>query len=201
MLGVACLGFVWWLPQFFANTLSAVTTLHLVLYTLNALRPTIVAENGRRLSCFPAAVLVILVNSRNELLLFSKSVDSWEIIAGGIEDQETILDAALRELEEEAGKNISVEPVGVVHAHSFHYDQQVRNMISIYYAMRYLDGEILPGDDMKGAVFEWKSLSGFSESELVIPNGQKWILERAISLVSMSKGENRPLEYFVEGGI
>ena len=164
------------------------------------LRPKVVGENGREFSCFPAAILVIVVNADDDVLLFSKNANDWEVVAGGIEDHETILDAALRELKEEAGDDVLVDPIGVVHAHTFHYDKVVRNMISIYYVVRYLGGEVVPGDDMVGAEYDWKPLSEIRESDLAIPAGQKWILERAVMLASNCEGQYASLEYFAERG-
>ncbi len=157
--------------------------------------PKLNAENGREFTCFPAAILVLVVNDVDEVLLFSKEAGRWAVIAGGVEDNETILDAALRELREEAGANVNVLPIGVSHAHTFHYDDSTRNMISIYYVFRYKGGEVVPGDDMSGARYAWKSMKSLDESELLIPEGQKWILERAVSFASTFDTQKADLEY------
>ena len=160
--------------------------------------PTVVAENGRVFTCFPAAVLVIPVNEAGQVLLFSKDQERWVTVAGGIEDNETVLDAAFRELREEAGPEISAEPVGVVHTHTFHYDRLARNMISIYYVVRYLGGEVKPGDDMAGASYAWRAPSDVSDEELLIPHGQVWILERAAAMAGTYSGHGVSFEYAVE---
>jgi 8-oxo-dGTP pyrophosphatase MutT (NUDIX family) len=157
--------------------------------------PKLSAENGREFTCFPTAILVLVVNDEDEVLLFSKKKSEWVVIAGGVEDDETILEAALRELREEAGTNVKVLPIGVSHAHTFHYDDSTRNMISIYYVFRYRGGEVVPGDDMSGAKYEWKSMQDLSESELLIPAGQKWILERSVSFASTFEAQKADLEY------
>jgi 8-oxo-dGTP pyrophosphatase MutT (NUDIX family) len=70
--------------------------------------PKLRAENGREFTCFPAAVLVVVVNDLDEVLLFSKGESKWVVISGGVEGNETILGAALRELREEAGESVEV---------------------------------------------------------------------------------------------
>ena len=157
--------------------------------------PSVIAQNGREFSCFPAAVLVIVVNDDREVLVFSRDVGEYVIVAGGVESDETILDAALRELKEEAGEALTVKPVGIAHVHTFHYDDQVRNMISIYYAMKYQAGDVIPGDDMADAAYQWMPIDDLVATELKIPDGQKWILERAASLVDAYGEDTAPLEY------
>jgi len=144
---------------------------------------------------------VIIINSESELLLFSHEADEWTVVAGAVEPNETIRDAAYRELSEEAGAELSAKAVGVAHAHTFHYDEQVRHMISIYYVMRYERGEIIPGDDMRGAEYRWWTLQDLkSKPELLaIPKHQVWILERAIELAKKYGDEDADLEYFVDG--
>jgi 8-oxo-dGTP pyrophosphatase MutT (NUDIX family) len=142
---------------------------------------------------------VLVVNDEDEVLLFSRKKSEWVVIAGGVEDDETILDAAWRELGEEAGTNIKVLPIGVSHAHTFHYDDSTRNMISIYYVFRYRGGEVVPGDDMYGAKYAWKSMKDLNESELLIAAGQKRILERSVSFASTFETQKADLEYIASG--
>lgn len=159
------------------------------------------ATSGREFSCFPAAVLVIVVNSNDELLLFSRNPDEWVILAGAVEANETIRDAAYRELREEAGDDLSAQAVGVAHAHTFHYDEAVQGMISLYYVMRYECGDIRPGSDMSGADYRWWALRELKKSprKLAIPRHQVWILERAVALARSFHDQEVALEYFVEG--
>jgi ADP-ribose pyrophosphatase YjhB (NUDIX family) len=143
---------------------------------------------------------VVVVNDLDEVLLFSKDECKWVVISGGVEDNETILGAALRELREEAGDSVKVLPIGVVHAHTFHYDNSTRHMISIYYVLRYKGGEVVPSDDMSGARYEWKAMKDLHEAELLIPAGQKWILERAVSFASTFEIQKADLEYVSRSG-
>lgn len=159
----------------------------------------VVAESGRVIACFPAAILVFVVNEDNEILLFSQEENRWTIIAGAIEAGETILDSALRELREEAGTSICVNPIGVVHAHSFNYDPSVEGMISIYYVVKFKKGEIIPGDDMAGAEYRWWSLDKIKAKidEIKIPDKQYWMFERAVEFCSSFENQDANLEYFV----
>ena len=109
--------------------------------------PKVTSEAGRDFSCFPAAVLVFLVDDSERFFLFCNRAGDRSIVSGGIESNETILDSARREVSEEVGEQVKASPVGVVHAHRFHYDAQVRDMISIYYLFHYRGGEIVPGSN------------------------------------------------------
>ena len=59
-----------------------------------------------------------------------------------------LLEAALREVREEAGHHVRVRPLGVVHASTFEYDARVRRMISVVFLMAHEGGAAVPGDDM-----------------------------------------------------
>ena len=68
------------------------------------LTPTVTAENGREFSCMPAAILVFVIDSEeNILLLRHPDREGWEVINGALEAGETVLEGALRESREEAG--------------------------------------------------------------------------------------------------
>lgn len=165
--------------------------------------PTVTAISGRKFSCFPAAVLVIVVNAQDEVLLFSTETDDWTVIAGAIDANETIRDAAYRELREEAGSDLSARAIGVVHAHTFHYDDVVRNLISIYYVLRYEEGDVFPGDDMSGAIYRWWPLADLRDApeRLAVPKHQVWLLERAVEMARTFEDQEASLEYFVDGDV
>jgi len=160
--------------------------------------PKLVSESGRKFTCFPAAILLFLINDDEEVLLFSKRPRQWSVITGAIEDNETILKSAERELHEETGGGIEASPIGVVHTHSFHHDSLVRNLISIHYVMHYKGGKVVPSDDEKGSIFEWWSLDNVKNqnAEIIIPKQQPWVFERAIFLFRNYNGVEVPLEYF-----
>ncbi|NES83177.1 MAG: NUDIX hydrolase [Moorea sp. SIO2B7] len=144
--------------------------------------------------------MIFLINEYEEVFLFSKSPNKWAVVSGAIEANETVLESAYRELHEEVGENIKVSPIGVAHTHTFHYDQYVHNMISIFYVMRFESGEIIPGDDEKNSKYDWWSLLEIRKriDEVVIPKQQYWMFERAVWLFKKYKEEAPPFEYYVE---
>jgi 8-oxo-dGTP pyrophosphatase MutT (NUDIX family) len=64
----------------------------------------------------PAAVVVPIVNRREELLLLESPLRPgwWEPVNGAVEKEETLIEAALREVREEVGADLRVRPLGVV---------------------------------------------------------------------------------------
>jgi ADP-ribose pyrophosphatase YjhB (NUDIX family) len=116
-------------------------------------------------------------------------------VSGALEAGETVLEGTLREAREELG-NIRVRPLGTIHVQTFHYDENVHYMIAIYYLLAYEGGEVQPGDDMQGSQYRWWSLAELNDEKvnIVVPPGQKWILERAIELYRLWKGQTRELQ-------
>lgn len=152
-------------------------------------------DGKRRLACIPAAVLAIIVNEREEVLLLShpKQHGGWQVINGALEAGETAMQGALRETYEEAGSAIQVRPLGTVHVSTFPYDEKVRYMLSIAFLFAYDGGEIEPGDDMAGSEYRWWSLEELfsKEVDLIIPPGEKWVIKRAIDLYRLwNQGED-----------
>lgn len=156
-------------------------------------------DGNRRFACSSVAVLGIIVNDREEILLLShpEQGDGWQVVNGSMEAGETALGAALRETHEELGESIQVHPLGTVHVSTFHFDEKVRYMLSISFLFAYEGGEIQPGDDMAGSEFRWWSIDKLmsDEVELIIPPGEKWLLARAVELFRLWHREdavNRP---------
>ena len=134
----------------------------------------------------PAAVVVPIVNRCEELLLLEspRRPGWWEPVNGAVEKEETLLEAALREVREEVGPDLRVRPLGVVHASTFAYDAQVTHMISVTYLMAYVDGVPRPGDDMRGSRFQWATLDEIASQalRLVPPFDQAWLRHRTLEL-------------------
>jgi ADP-ribose pyrophosphatase YjhB (NUDIX family) len=156
-------------------------------------------DGERRFASSPVAVLAIIVNEREEILLMAHTEQpgGWQVVNGAMEEGESILEATLRETYEEAGSSIQVRPLGTVHVSNFHYDDRVRYMLSIAYLLAYEGGEIQPGDDMEGSEYRWWSLSQLAseEVELIIPPGEKWLMTRAVDLYrlwSQDDAANQP---------
>lgn len=165
--------------------------------TLAAMEPdrphTIAASSGRSFATFPAAVVVPIVNRREELLLLQspRSTGWWEPVNGAVDDGESLLDAALREVREEAGPDLRVRPLGVVHAATFAYDARVRRMISVVYLMAHEAGAVVPGDDMRGSRLRWATLSAIESDglRLVPPFDQAWLRQRTVDLFRLWEPE------------
>jgi 8-oxo-dGTP pyrophosphatase MutT (NUDIX family) len=72
------------------------------------------AQGTRRFACSAVAVQAIIVNADERLLLLSSPTRNrpgeWQIISGGLEAAETVLDGVLREVQEEAGPQLQVRP-------------------------------------------------------------------------------------------
>ena len=62
--------------------------------------PSIQSSSGRRFATHPAAVVVPIVNTREELLLLEspRRPGWWEPVNGAVDAGETLLEAALREV-------------------------------------------------------------------------------------------------------
>lgn len=156
-------------------------------------QPQVTTIDGKRsFACSPAAILVYIVDEQERVLLLAhpKREGAWEVVNGGLEAGETVLEGALRETREEAGPDIRVRPLGAVHIATFHYDENVRYMLSLGYLMAYEGGEIRPGDDMVGSQYRWWRLDELVEEEakLLVPPGEKWLLERAVDLYRLWMG-------------
>jgi ADP-ribose pyrophosphatase YjhB (NUDIX family) len=151
------------------------------------------AASGRSFATFPAAVVVPIVNRREELLLLEsqRRQGLWEPVNGAVEDGETLLEAALREVREEAGPEVRVRPLGIVHASTFAYDARVPRMISVVYLMAHEGGRVAPGDDMRGSHARWVTV-GAIESEglrLLPPLDQAWLRRRSVELYRLWEPE------------
>jgi ADP-ribose pyrophosphatase YjhB (NUDIX family) len=108
-----------------------------------------------------------------------------------VDDGETLLEAALREVREEAGPDLRVRPLGVVHASTFAFDARVQRMISVLYLMAHEGGTALPGDDMRGSRVRWATLSDIESDglRLLPPLDQAWLRRRTVDLFQLWEPE------------
>jgi ADP-ribose pyrophosphatase YjhB (NUDIX family) len=164
--------------------------------------PIITAANGRQFAGFPAAVLAFIVNADEELLLLAhpRRGDRWEVPNGGLEAGETVLAGVLREVREEAGPQVRVRPLGVVHTSTFPYDRQVRHMISVHYLLAYEGGPVEPGDDMAGSVVRWWSLADLAAgaAPMLVPRESPWLFTRARDLYHLWQADSPPADLQVD---
>jgi len=160
-------------------------------------QPEITARSGRTFATFPAAVVVPIVGRDEQLLLLEskRRPGCWEPVNGAVERGETLLAAALREVHEEAGPEVRVRPLGVVHAATFSYDAHVVRMISVVHAMRYEGGQVVPGDDMRGSLVRWAGLREIDADalELIPPLDQAWLRRRVIDSYRLWPAESPEL--------
>jgi NADH pyrophosphatase NudC (nudix superfamily) len=164
-------------------------------------QPNIVSQKGRPFAASAIALQAILINEQEQILLLNSPTrnQGWQTISGGLEANETILDGVRREVAEEAGPDVQIRPLGVVHAQTFHYDKNVRYMVGIYYLLAYESGKIMPGDDMAGSNYRWWSLDELDDDNLHLhPTVIPWMLRRAINLYRLWQGEPaRPLQSII----
>ena len=160
--------------------------------------PFVFATNGRRFATTPVAVQAIIVNPERQILLLNSPTrqQGWQVISGALEAKEPLLDGTLREVAEEIGTAVAVRPLGLVHAETFSYDDQVPFMLSTYYLFAYEGGQIVPGDDMIGSDFRWWHLTDLQATDLHLHASTKlWLLERALTLFELWRDEaQRPLQ-------
>ena len=153
--------------------------------------PTITVSSGRRLACIPAAILAFIVNADERMLMLAhpNSGGRWEVINGALEHNETLLAGCLREIREEAGGQIQVRPLSLVHVYSFPYDEKTPQMLSMCYLFAYEGGEVIPGDDMANSQVRWVSAEEVARGEVdvIVPRSMPWLFERAVELYRLLK--------------
>lgn len=138
-------------------------------------------------------MLAFIVDEHQRLLLLSspKRPDKWEVVNGALDAGETIVDAVLREVREEAGPHIRTRPLATLHTYTFRYDDNVQYMISIAYLLAYEGGEVVPGDDMADSQYGWFSVDEIESGtmEIIVPQKQHWLFRRAVTLYRALKDE------------
>lgn len=161
-------------------------------------QPTITAKNGRSFPTYPVALQAIIINENEEILMLHSPTrnQGWQIISGGLDADETVLDGTLREVSEEIGDGANVRPLGLVHSQTFQYDAGIPFMIGTYYLLAYEGGSIIPGDDMVGSEVRWWSLAELAnEKPFLHGSTQPWMLDRAVQLYRLWQNEEkRPLQ-------
>ena len=122
------------------------------------------------------------------LLRSPRRTRGWEIVNGGLEAEETLLEGVAREVAEEAGPAVRIDVLGTAHAMTWRYDDRVPHMISTFFVARYLGGEVVPGDDMAGSEVRWATLEEVrameAAGEPTVP-GEAWIFERAFAVADL----------------
>jgi 8-oxo-dGTP pyrophosphatase MutT (NUDIX family) len=162
------------------------------------LQPIITDATGKRkFACSAGGVLAFIVDEQERLLLLStpKRAGKWEVVNGALDAEETVLDAVLREVHEEAGEQIRVRPLGTLHTYTFRYDDNVQYMISVAYLLAYEGGEVIPGDDMAGSKYGWFTADEIDSGavQIIVPQAQMWLFRRAVEMYRWLK-DKPPVE-------
>ncbi len=155
-------------------------------------QPVMLSTQGRPFTASAVAVQAIIVNDDEGILLLSSPTRNrpgeWQVISGALEAAETVLHGVLREVREEAGPQVQVRPLAVVHAQTFHFDDGVPYMIGIHYLLAYEGGRVEPGDDMRDAQFRWWSVETLTTANVLFhPSTYLWMLQRAVVLYRLWK--------------
>ena len=138
----------------------------------NASGASITAESGREFAAFPIALLAYLLDARRRFLLMRRpNRERWEIPAGVLEQGESPETGVQRELREELGEQVDFSLLTPVHAVPIRFDSNIPVLVSLGFLIRYHEGEILPGDDMQGAEYEWWSVDTIlARTDIEVPN-------------------------------
>lgn len=135
-------------------------------------------------------MLVFIIDDRLRVLLLRspRRTRGWEIVNGGLEAGETLVEGVAREVAEEAGPDVGIDVLGTAHSMTWRYDDLVPHMISTFFVARYLGGEVVPGDDMAGSEIWWATLDEVRErsaaGDPLVP-GEVWIFERAFAVAEL----------------
>jgi 8-oxo-dGTP diphosphatase len=85
---------------------------------------------------FVAAACALVTNAEGEILLVRTHKRGWEIPGGQVEQGETLIEAAVRETQEEAGVTIEVKTLVTVQSNL------TRNLLIFGFLAAYISGEL-----------------------------------------------------------
>ncbi|TAK13531.1 MAG: NUDIX domain-containing protein [Anaerolineae bacterium] len=154
------------------------------------------ARGNREFTTSPAAVVVFLIDEHERLLLFKHPGRTlWEVVSGALEAGETVWEGALREVREEAGPDVLVEPLGALHTATFRFDDNNHYMLSLSLLMACRAGSVIPGDDMAGSEARWFTFDELDDPDLPLlpPTDQPWLRRRALALYRLWQAAPVPL--------
>ena len=156
------------------------------------------ASGHRDFATFPVAVLTIVLNDREQVLLLSHPdrPGKWEVVNGGLEAGETVWDGAMRECAEELGGDVRLHPITILHALTVAYDAAIPHTISLIFVAAYESGEIRPGDDMAGSSHQWADIAEIlaGKIDVIVPRGQPWLFARALDVYKLWRTDDVELQ-------
>lgn len=129
------------------------------------------------------SLLAFVIDDRHRFLLLKPQGEAgWQVPSGGMEEGETVVEGLKRELREELGRDVKVEPVCSLDAFTYRLDERIETMISIVYLFKYRGGTIIPSDDMNGAKWDWFAVSDLrNRIEVAIPHERLDLFAHAIA--------------------
>ena len=159
-------------------------------------RQTVHSSSDREFATFPVALLAFVLNRREEFLLLKRAGESsWEIPSGALESGESPIRGLTRELHEELGDAVRYRVLGPVHATSLRLDSKIDNLLSLGFAVQYVDGAICPGDDMAGASHQWISADKVThQTDIEVPSDANLFVEALQIFRLKSKLTAQPTE-------
>lgn len=120
-------------------------------------------------------LIVSAVIEKDGLLLFGQKKagigpypNTWHLIGGGVNDNESLIDAVKREIKEEAGIEAEIgKPLGFDEDFEPNKHNEMTHFIFLVFKAKYISGEIKPDDDMEK--LKWISKDKLSQIELNRP--------------------------------
>ena len=113
---------------------------------------------------------IILDNNENLLLVFGKYSQKWGVPKGTLEDNETYIHGALREIKEETG-------LGLQHPNTAHLEYWSVNRARLYLLKVIETAPLLkPYDDGEIGHAIWLNLRNYQDLQLVKANANKMLL-------------------------
>jgi ADP-ribose pyrophosphatase YjhB (NUDIX family) len=148
-----------------------------------AKHPQITTATGRRLACFPAAVLVFAVDTYDRCLLFRRpGQPGWEVVNGALQPGETVTEAVTRELREKVSLAFRAVYLCVLDTYTWVFDANLPPAINICVLVRYQGGAIEPGKEVRDAEFRWWDLREVDQIDLAAPRARWDLLTKAVEM-------------------
>ncbi len=136
------------------------------------------------------SVSAVIFNSEKKILFVSKDgISDWQTVAGWLE-KEDVIDGIKKEISEELGE-IKYRIYDVIDTHSFRH--KGKNLVSIWYLIKYTDGEIKTADDIRNYAFKWFSREEIKSLQITCPK-QPEILDKAFYMIDIYE-ENPDLSF------
>lgn len=119
-------------------------------------------------------VVTTLVENGNSILFGKKKANvgpypnTWHLIGGGVNEGESVIEAAKREIKEEAGIEVDIiNSLGFDEDFEPNKDGEITHYIFLIFQGKYVSGELKPDDDIE--YLEWIPKSKLSTLKLNRP--------------------------------